>query len=89
MATAMTATQWPMLTALEPYFWLSLVILFVGWLGTFAFCLADAWLNDREVPVSRWRLVVIAVAFYGLYLAAQPDHGRDLLRAVSSPGIGW
>ena len=84
----MTATQWPTLPALEPYLWLSLVILFVVWLCTFAVCLADAWLNGSEVPVSRWRLVVIALAFYGIYLASQADHGRDLLRAVSLR-IGW
>ena len=70
----MTATQWPTLTALEPYLWLSLVILFVGWLCTFAVCLADAWLNGGEVPVGRWRMLVIGLAFYGIYVANMPEY---------------
>src|SRR5438093_1622374 len=74
----MTATQWPMLAALEPYLWLNLVILFVGWLCTFAVCLADAWLNGGEVPVGRWRMLVIGLAFYGLYLGSR---GAFVLRA--------
>ena len=78
----MTATAWPAFTTLEPYLWLGLVILFVGWLGTFAVHLADAWLNDREVQVTPWRLFIIGLTFYGIYLASRPDHGRDIIRAL-------
>jgi len=78
----MTSPAWPAFTALEPYVWLGLVILFVGFLGTFAVYVADAWLNDHEVPVTSSRLFIIGLTFYGIYLASRPDHGRDIIRAV-------
>jgi len=78
----MTTTALPAFTAFEPYLWLGLVILFVGLLGTFAVYVADAWLNDHEVPVTPWRLFIIGLTFYGIYLASRPDHGRDIIRAV-------